>query len=1541
MNLTQLGSSLSLPQSTISKDSTVDQPCVLSHCTQSVETLNTCCSEIISQSNMMGDNSDLIDSSTRNLFSSFAEFEFPDIDLLNLLKDSIPSVAVTTFMVQLVSFLVRLSHCVTQFQVGHSCFDFIISMSVGPFTPSMEDVQYYVKHQLGLIRNNVVVSQSLDENTAKAFKIFHSDAFGVVRDMILGMVSLRFFSKEVAFKVTSHLGATPVKDNLTLIEDLCLNIARLIGYSDRIRKGESFSAVLLSDNPCEIYLQQALVLVSQQNSTYVGTPIPNFISLEVFIEKLTQLVADGDTLLKTISKKNSRRAAIQIKQSELIVLLAQKNTLRSGMRRVPPVGILLTGFPGVGKSSILDIIISTFCHSTGREDKPANVFHRNSNDKFWSGYSSQPVVHLSELGSKSVKLTSTQGDIALGEFLSLVDSLPFCANMADIEHKGNVFLTPSLVIADTNNPNLNAQHLYVAHAAVMRRLLFIDVTVRESFRTPGTCALDSSAVGENPTNDYWLFTVTSKPAVDNVTSSNIIHLSGVGIGELVSFLATYFRRHESNQARANASIASFDVRKYIPVVSQALIMDVVRECNHWSDSRRVLGRHVNYVIDSFLELRILILAFLQAYEDNFLSLLRLLRSIVWLLITVISVFFVFIIPNNVILKSAGLYSGKQAIGFAWEDVSSSARDFKESFGIYDPRPQRPVKWEYRMYFCGFLAAYACIRLFKTTRTTIGQGVFYPGEKRSPVSPSEKERVNSEIARFEVDSEARDLPRREVKARPVWSEPLAYVRQSTVLYNSPSDVMKTCESNVRDVIVHGKLECGTRILGIRGNLAIINSHALGEPTPGGGWVVDILRGDKHQEKVQLPPHHVHRCEGDITLILMRTLQFKDILDYFPKEKLLSKNGWSGLIGESKAFIRNSEDIMSRHGTSQVPVTNAFTYIWADNAAGKCGTPLYANHSGVFGPIGIHSAANLGTDCCYASGIDQLTLLRWVTSFDLKVGSFPMSSQGSLRLGEPISFGVPHGKSCLNYESTEHLIVIGSNPKTAVPMRQSSEIVHSVIFDDVEKLTGVSPTDEGVERWGGAMMHAVGRGDDYRAPFNNFLRKLERKDVSLNMQVCDYIVEVLSDRFSEAIGPAAPVPIDFAQNGSRQDPFLRGISKTTSGGFGFPGKKGEWLENSHHIGYDVFNTPTIEVKQEVVKILGSYRDGQSAMPIYTLHLKDEVRSLEKIITAETRVFAMSPYDHLLVSRAYLAPFYTAMVADGSSFHSLLGINMHSADVDDLVGELSCHEHFMEGDFKSFDTTMPMDIAITAASVIYHTLRKSGYSGPALDVLAGILTDSCFPVVSLEGVLAIIPGYQPSGKYGTAEDNSLRNLVLFLYYAVVSANLSIPDVLSMTTPKYYGDDSLVGVDERLISKLNNHTFRDFCRDHYGMTYTSSLKGEELHKWLPLQKCSILKRHFVWRKDIQHWVAPLDRDSIAKALAYSLPSKVITADEQILQTCVSMARELFLYASREEYAPLRLLFVESLCKVTDYPVNVISNNFPTFDSIHESMYPNDYKGV
>jgi hypothetical protein len=163
-------------------------------------------------------------------------------------------------------------------------------------------------------------------------------------------------------------------------------------------------------------------------------------------------------LLKTHSANGSIRATLTTAYGFIKPMVSAIERANIGMSsaREPPVAVFIAGPPGVGKSAGVNHLIRDI---QGRYCTPAQIqrllkdpnaltYNRLNGCQFWNGFTGQPFFNMEEIGQEGQKMVS--GTNSYFDFIRVVNCAPTQADMADLDSKGALYITPDCVFATSN-----------------------------------------------------------------------------------------------------------------------------------------------------------------------------------------------------------------------------------------------------------------------------------------------------------------------------------------------------------------------------------------------------------------------------------------------------------------------------------------------------------------------------------------------------------------------------------------------------------------------------------------------------------------------------------------------------------------------------------------------------------------------------------------------------------------------------------------------------------------------------------------------------------------------------------------------------------------------------------------------------------------------------------------------------------------------------------------------------------------------------------
>lgn len=324
------------------------------------------------------------------------------------------------------------------------------------------------------------------ENAVTFVKLtLNSEVIANVWSLFLRAVSLQWFSKDLTSFVKQYV-RTPKKQDILTVFSLCAeSVSVLLRAADRFWMGDEITDILFSSDPVKELFNEWNTLKMYEFATYTSLPIEGYMCAREHSLRLEKLKKNIEIILQNLSSFDKRKKSLALVGQEAGIMLGELQMQRGRFKRPEPVGIVIHGVPGIGKSKILQEVAHLWSQVKGRVFEPNHMFSKPTSQEYYDGYTLQPIIHFSELGNLNKQQVVANGDTNLSELLSLVDTLPLALPMADVKLKGKVFASPELVLVDTNNPTLNIQHLMHAPGANYRRFVFIKVEVLPEFRLEG------------------------------------------------------------------------------------------------------------------------------------------------------------------------------------------------------------------------------------------------------------------------------------------------------------------------------------------------------------------------------------------------------------------------------------------------------------------------------------------------------------------------------------------------------------------------------------------------------------------------------------------------------------------------------------------------------------------------------------------------------------------------------------------------------------------------------------------------------------------------------------------------------------------------------------------------------------------------------------------------------------------------------------------------------------------------------------------------
>lgn len=761
----------------------------------------------------------------------------------------------------------------------------------------------------------------------------------------------------------------------------------------------------------------------------------------------------------------------------------------------------------------------------------------------------------------------------------------------------------------------------------------------------------------------------------------------------------------------------------------------------------------------------------------------------------------------------------------------------------------------------------------------------------------------------------------VKNTPVWNHQLL---NEPSPHTSEFDQIQTkVGRNTRHcIVVNGPYSTKTWCVGLYGNKAVINFHSFnGSERQCFIYMSRIPMCDdiplKDRVLTMVYVEDLIRIGDDLAIVNMEGDAFADVRSFFSDDLINFVNASGKIQGEDIEINQWPGEMEFYDPAIEAAffVKNPICYAWDKHAKGQCGTPVWIQVGKGWWCYAIHAAGDDG-------GLGwAMPLTRKMIDEACSSDKTPLAPMFSRTVERSVSLQkLPVGKSIIRYEDLGPNTYYGPVDRCFMPY-QKSKLLTTVFSPELDEVfEDIFEHKRETEFYPPLMQPKTLEDGTYINPWNETFRKMTRQKIPLDprrlQRSIGQIVQQLIWNLDECdIPKLKPWTTKAAINGTKYDAYLRRLDPNKAAGFGLKGKKKDWLDR-YILEDEIVDQPVDELIAQINQLVDLYSRGELYGPVYVGCLKDEPRSFEKVVKGKTRVFYITPYAYLIFQRMMLGPFYTLMIQFSEKFYSAIGIDM-MRESGKFIGALTSFWEeerkddeealLMEGDYGGFDTSMPFGIGQGANTIVLTLLHHLGYNPLQLQLSAGLLADALLPFVDFAGEMINVPALQPSGKYATAEDNSLRNLLIQVY--VWNCNPATKDLnfFEYVLPRTYGDDVLSAVSPIVAEHFNGVVFSEAAANFLGLEFTSSNKEAVLTPFVKVADCSFLKRNFSVKEGIGI-VGKLHLDSIYKMLQYYIPSNSVTLQDQMKSTCVSALWEAFMHLNRDRFQRFRTFLLRTL---------------------------------
>lgn len=396
------------------------------------------------------------------------------------------------------------------------------------------------------------------------------DNYKMMRTSPLGQKVLAVLSHSIMAALLMKMGIEPDCEKVRLLYDKkikttasdYLSLADAIGNLVVFMLKQGRQYMLTGDVNCFFIngdsVTDWLTKAKKMKADFEFLSNPEAINMDVYtyLKDLKQTIEDGTSIIKACKSGTTEHKIVTTTNIELSTLEKRYLCLNAALSmRKQPLGIVLYGAPGVGKSFITDRICKLYAELFKLNPSPAYRFNHCSEDEYFTNFKSfMHTIVLDDVAQH--KPTRVQGvDPSVGTLIKIFNNQPFSPPQAALDDKGKTPMLCELGIVTTNVLDMHIPHYFSQVYAVMRRLpIHIEPIVKPQYCTNGI--LDTSKIGTD--ENLWDFKIREpqyQPKCDtdgsNVNMNSIYKITKtlVSVQELHEYLTPLMIDHRKRQMR--------------------------------------------------------------------------------------------------------------------------------------------------------------------------------------------------------------------------------------------------------------------------------------------------------------------------------------------------------------------------------------------------------------------------------------------------------------------------------------------------------------------------------------------------------------------------------------------------------------------------------------------------------------------------------------------------------------------------------------------------------------------------------------------------------------------------------------------------------------------------------------------------------------------------------------------------------------------------------------------------------------------------------
>lgn len=363
-----------------------------------------------------------------------------------------------------------------------------------------------------------------------------------------------------------------------------------------------------------------------------------------------------------------------------------------------------------------------------------------------------------------------------------------------------------------------------------------------------------------------------------------------------------------------------------------------------------------------------------------------------------------------------------------------------------------------------------------------------------------------------------------------------------------------------------------------------------------------------------------------------------------------------------------------------------------------------------------------------------------------------------------------------------------------------------------------------------------------------------------------------------------------DGNPSDADMKGLNLSTSSGFTVKNELIDIKKLLHLTPKDseAYKEYSSKLFQDCHDLIEMYRQHKRPYFVYMMCPKDERKEKVKVAQGKLRAFAACEFRYQLIFIKYFGAFLLMMKKNKIYNHCGIGINPYSEDWTQLSMKLSQFDRdgtqamVGAGDYSHFDGSAMEQIHFAILDVI-----NRWYNDGNDHIRYMIWLEITNSKQLIENVVAEFCGSMPSGNPGTTSINCMYNEFAFRL-SWCKLNLPLHEFDTHLYVIFYGDDNAFTVHPRYRHVFNELTLAGVMKE-IGLEYTTELKSTAVFPFRKIGNIEFIKRSFVFDRTSSLWLAPLRLDVVLEIPCWTKRKDSLTITTDNVEVAI---RELSLHS-------------------------------------------------